>query len=455
ERSRGSSKIAGEIFSKSSVYTLVDGLAPTQFLGYEKTEEDGANLLRCVKGDASVPELREGEEGVLLFDKSPFYAESGGQVGDTGRITSSGFDADVLDTQKMDHCIGHRVVVKRGAARPEARCRLAVDVARRADVMKNHTATHILHAALRRVLGDHVKQSGSLVAAEYLRFDFTHFQAVGAEKLAEIEALVNAEVGKNVRLDKRELRKEDAMREGAIAFFGEKYGDKVRVVTIGDFSKELCGGTHLNATGEIGLFKITSESSIQAGVRRIEAVTGRRADDLLAGAGRELEALAKEFGAEKLFLPEKLKTAAAKVSALRATLTARANDRVRSWAVSNCKAAPVLGGARVDVKELAAASADLFQSAFEHLRSAKVSDLPFAVLWQCRRDDKVTFVVGASQELVQKGFHSGKIVKEVAAIVEGNGGGRPDFAMGGGKNVQKAGQALKAGEEAIRQAVSK
>ncbi len=449
KRSRGSSKIAGEIFSKG-FYHLIDGLTPTQFLGYDKTEEKAAHLLRCVKGEAIVPALTEGEEGVLLFDKSPFYAESGGQVGDMGHITGAGLEAEVLDTQKMEHNIAHKVRILKGTAQVGLCYGLVVDTKRRADIMKNHTATHLLHAALRSVLGDHVKQSGSLVAPDYLRFDFTHFSAMGPEAISRVEALVNGEVAKNTLLQKRVMGKDEAVKEGAMAFFGEKYGDEVRVISIGDFSKELCGGTHLESTGQIGMFKIISESSIQAGVRRIEAITGRWAEDLLKSQERELDALAKEFSASPGALSARLVSLKRQIDETKAKLSNSITEKVRTEAVQKYKKAESFGGTKLFVDRLPNAGAELLQNVYTHLRDTKgIDPQSFVVLWQSVSGDKVTFFVGASADVVKKGFNSGKIVKEIAARVGGNGGGRADFAIGGGKDLAKADEALSAGRAAI------
>lgn len=448
ERSRGSSKIAGEIFSKG-FYHLIDGLGPTRFLGYEATEEPQANLLRAVKGDASVPELKAGEEGVLLFDKSPFYAESGGQVGDTGRVSGAGAEADVVDTQKMDHCIAHKVLVKQGVFRPDTRYALAVDTVRRADIMKNHTATHLLHAALRRALGDHVKQSGSLVAADYLRFDFTHFQAVGAEKIAEIEALVNDQIVRDTRLSKRELPKEEAVREGAIAFFGEKYGDTVRVVSVGEFSKELCGGTHLDRTGEIGRFKIISESSIQAGVRRIEAVTGRAALQLINEASAELAALVSEYGASDADGAVKnMRSSLDRLKRLRDRLSGQAQSRVREKLRIGLESAPRVGDVRCLTVRFDNADPELIRRELETLRQADGTHVAAVV---SVFEDKFSFTLSAGTTAIAKGFHCGNAVKEIAKTIGGSGGGKPEFATGGSKETLKAAEALElAGRLAAR-----
>jgi len=457
ERSRKSSKIAGEIFSKGAHYGFIDGLPDTVFLGYDRTESEG-KVLRAVRNDAAVDSLGPGDEGLLFFDRSPFYAESGGQVGDQGTASGPGFHASVLDTQWLEKCAAHRVRVEQGSVRAGNELKLAVDAPRRADIMKNHTATHLLHAALRKTLGDHVKQSGSLVAPDYLRFDFTHFSAVDRATLDRIEALVNDEVRKDTPLDKRELSKEQALAEGAVAFFGEKYGDKVRVVSVGGFSKELCGGTHLGSTGEIGSFKIVSESSIQAGVRRIEAVTGRAATRLLEETDREWGRIARAYGAdpsEPASLKARLAERRKHTDELKAQLVDRAVTGLRSSVLEWVRAAAPVNGVRVLVKRVPAASAELFQLTYAYLNDPKQASIgPFALLLQCERGEKATFFVGASAELAKRGFNSGKIVKEISAVVEGSGGGRPEFAVGGGQNLAKVEEALNVGRAAIETMLS-
>ncbi len=444
QRSRDSSKIAGEIFGNKGIFELIEGLPNTEFLGYTGMAGDG-KVLRVVRGQTAVDALKEGEEGLVFFDKSPFYAESGGQIGDTGFFEGCGAKARVEDVQWIEKCAAHKVFVEKGTLKANMPMKMTVHEDRRGDVAKNHTATHLLHSALRKVLGDHVKQSGSLVAKDYLRFDFTHFKAVDAAQLAEVESLVNGEVKKDVKLDKRVLSKERAMKEGAMAFFGEKYGDEVRVVTIGDFSKELCGGTHLDSTGQIGLFKIVSESSIQAGVRRLEAVTGRWAEDYVKARENEVEEMAKLFGAKNDAgdVLRRTKEIRAKVDGLKGILEGRTLESLRRGYEAALAKAPETGGARVLKMVSRDATPDLFQKVFSHLKGQKT---PFVALWQCGAEGKVTFAVGATDELVKKGFNAGKVVKEMAAVVGGNGGGRPDFAVGGGKDASKAAEALAKGE---------
>ncbi len=432
KRSRESSKITGEIFSKSAVYTLVDGLAPTQFLGYDSIEENNANLLRIIKGESIVSELREGERGVLLFDRSPFYAEAGGQVGDTGHVTMSGFEAEVLDTQYLDRCIGHQVLVKKGFAMTATRFRLVVDAERRADIMKNHTATHLLHSALRKVLGEHVKQSGSLVAKDYLRFDFTHFSAVEPAALARVEEMVNAEIRKNTTLQKKVIGKEQALKEGAIAFFGEKYGDEVRVVSIGDFSTELCGGTHLESTGQIGLFKIVSEGSIQAGVRRIEAVTGHWAENFVQEAVNELQLITKELSLSNNLIGN-IQQKQKHIKSLKSKLFNIIDKKMKEETKKRLKDAAEVNGVKQFYMPITA-DKNLISNDIQFLKTQNTS---FFGLFVSSYADKFDYTIAASGDLVLSGWDSNIFLKQINNYVGGNGGGKADVASGGSKNIQK------------------
>ncbi len=451
ERSRQSSKITGEIFSKKGSYHLIDGLPSTIFLGYEKTKDQG-RLLKIITQDIVVDTLKAGEEGLLIFDRTPFYAESGGQIGDTGLVSGNGLSAKVLDTQWIEKCVAHRVKIESGYAEPGKVYELVVDAERRADIMKNHTATHLLHSALRKALGDHVKQSGSLVAPDRLRFDFTHFSALDAKTISAVEELVNTEIRKNITLDKKVMSKEKAVESGAIAFFGEKYGDEVRVVSVGDFSKELCGGTHLHSTGEIETFKIVSESSIQAGVRRIEAVTGRGAKVLLQSQENELKSMTKDFGIRSDDMISSLKERLLQISELKSKMSKSLNRKVRERLDKDLEKAPVVAGAKFVKEKISGADTDTLKFACDYLRSSKIS---FTALFVSDSADKISLVVAGSDDLVKKGFNSGKIVKEISATVQGNGGGRPDFAVGGGKDVQKVNEAIALGEKIIKESLAK
>jgi len=438
-RSRAASKIGGEIFKKSDLYELTEGLPITRFTGYSGTEGKG-KLLRVLKGD------------VLVFDETPFYAESGGQVGDTGIISGNGFEAEVLDTMAHEKIILHHVRVTKGSAETGKTYELRVNAERRSDVMNNHTGTHLLHAALRKVLGDHVKQAGSLVAPDYLRFDFAHFKGLTPEEQSRIEELVNDEIQKKTQLTKVEMTKEEAAKSGAIAFFGEKYGDRVRVVSVGDFSKEFCGGTHLNNTGEIKLFKIISESSIQAGVRRIEAVTGRWAEKQARESEGELTGLAKEFSSSPDKLSGDLGRLREKVQSLRQKVAGLAQNKVNAHEKAKLDRAPVVKGIRVVTDIMLHPVPALTQEAGRFLQKQGVECVSVLAT---SGDGAVSFVVTGTEGIVLKGFKAGEIVQAIAPIVGGKGGGRPDFASGGGKDVEKLGQALKEAERKIQEFIEK
>ncbi len=425
ERSRQSSKLSAEIFSGQGVYSLIEGLRPTRFLGYEKASSE-AKIVRILRDGRPTTELVAGEEGVLICDQTPFYAEAGGQVGDTGKVSATHFKADVVDTHWIEKCIGHKVQMREGRATPGDSCKLEIDSERRAAIMKNHTATHLLHSALRRVLGEHVKQSGSLVAPDRLRFDFTHFSALSPEELAKIEALVNTQVQQDTKLLKQEMSKNDAVQKGAIAFFGEKYGDEVRVVSVGEFSKELCGGTHLESTGEIKLFKIISEGSIQAGVRRIEAVTGRTALTLVESSSHELENIIQEFHLDKDHALDGLKNIEGQVSTLKSRANTVMIEKMRQHLSALSDQSPEIHGSRLLVAEMKGANPDLVKEGVDYLRSRKGS---FAAFISSDFGDKISFVVASSPDLAAKGFHSGKIVKEVSSMVDGNGGAAGEILL--------------------------
>ena len=437
-RSREKSKLAGEIFSKDNKLSLIAGLPASKFLGYETTEATG-KLLKSINS-------------LLIFDQTPFYAEAGGQIGDTGEISGKNFKAKVLNTQYIDKCIAHEVQILEGQPKEGETYTLKVDAERRADIMKNHTATHLLHAALRKVLGDHVKQSGSLVAPDRLRFDFTHFSALDTKTMTAVEELVNTEIKKNITLDKKVMTKEKAMESGAIAFFGEKYGDEVRVVTVGDFSKEFCGGTHLRSTGEIGLFKIISESSIQAGVRRVEAVTGRGAEELLQKQGEELDELTRAYKTDKGSLLEVLKKLKVKTNELQSRIVNARNSIIHARTADAFQKSAEFSGTKIVTLRLPGGDSESLKSANDYLKTLKVPFVAFLVSYS---EGKVSVAISASEDMVKKGFHSGKIVKEISTIVQGNGGGRPDFAVGGGKDTQKINEAMSFGEKIIKEAISK
>jgi len=410
------------------------------YKGYETERVEGAEVLAILKDLEPVSSLAAGEKGLVVLDATPFYAEAGGQIGDSGRLWSARFSGVVRSAfSPVPELIAHDVEAATGELTVGDRVEAAVDPDRRRAVAGNHTATHLLHAALRRSLGDHVKQSGSLVSAERLRFDFTHYSPLGREEVRQIEGLVNSKVRENLRVDTRTMSLEEGIREGAMAIFEEKYGERVRMVVMGEFSKELCGGVHVRASGEIGLFKIVSESGIAAGMRRIEAVTGEEAlkhvqesDDLLA----ELQGLLASPRRELRHHAEKLKTQLAEaekeIKGLRqklAGLETRAGEgRTRT-----------VKGVSVLVQRLEGLSMDELRQAADSLKQRLGSGV--VVLGRVGRDGKALVVASVTGDLAGR-LRADGLIREIAPLIGGGGGGRADFAQAGGKLAERLDEAL-------------
>ncbi|ARU89219.1 alanine--tRNA ligase [Pseudomonas sp. M30-35] len=417
---------------------LVKVDSDTRFLGYEGTSGSG-KIIALFKDGQAVDTLASGEEGVVVLDQTPFYAESGGQIGDSGYLEGAGVRFDVRDTTKAGGAFLHHGIITQGSLAVGASVKAEVAAEVRQATALNHSATHLLHAALRQVLGDHVTQKGSLVDSQRLRFDFSHFEAIRPEQLKALEDIVNAEVRKNSEVETDETDIETAKAKGAMALFGEKYGDDVRVLTMGDgFSVELCGGTHVSRTGDIGLFKITSEAGVAAGVRRIEAVTGAQALAYLNGAEEQLkEAAALVKGSRENLLDklsgviERNRQLEKELEQLKAKAASAAGNDLAGSAVE-IKGVKVLG-ARVDGLDGKALLAMVDQLK-NKLGSAVI--LLGGVL-----DDKVVLVAGVTQDLTAK-LKAGDLMKQAAAAVGGKGGGRPDMAQGGGVDAGAVDAAL-------------
>ncbi|CAD5108587.1 alanine--tRNA ligase [Zestomonas carbonaria] len=414
----------------------VDG--ETLFLGYEGTSGSGKILALFTDGQA-VDTLKEGEEGVVVLDQTPFYAESGGQVGDCGYLEGAGVRFDVRDTTKAGGAHLHHGVVSKGSLSVGASLKAEVDASVRHATALNHSATHLLHAALRQVLGDHVQQKGSLVDSQRLRFDFSHFEAIKPEQLRALEDLVNAEIRKNSEVETEETDIESAKKKGAMALFGEKYGDQVRVLSMGgDFSVELCGGTHVSRTGDIALFKITSEGGVAAGVRRIEAITGAAALAYLNGAEEQLKEAAALVKGSRDNLLDKLGAVLERNRQLEREL-----EQLKAKAAS--AAGDDLAGSAVEVKGakvLAARLDGLDGKALLALVDQLKNKLGSAViLLGGVQDGKVVLVAGVTQDLTAR-LKAGELMKQAAAAVGGKGGGRPDMAQGGGVEAGKVDEAL-------------
>ncbi len=419
----------------------LDG-APTVFRGYDRLTLSDLRIRAIICRGELADALQAGDAGEVVLDETPFYAESGGQVGDTGLLENEAATLRVVDTvAPVAGLIVHRVEVLRGAARRGDRVTATVDADRRRRTMLNHSATHLLHAALREALGAHVKQAGSEVAPDKLRFDFTHYAALSPDEIAEIERLVNAQIRRNAPLAKREMPLDAAVAAGAIALFGEKYGDVVRVVEVPGFSLELCGGTHVAATGDIGLFKITSESSIAAGVRRIVAVTGEAAFERFQADERILGDLSATFRlGDASELP-------AHVERLQAALR-QAERAVESLKLrlAQQRAEAALAEARMagDARVLALETTDLDKTGIRQLAERLLGKLGRGVVViGARSDEKVSIAARVADDLTDR-LKAGQLVRELAAIIGGSGGGRADFAEAGGKDPSKLPDALRA-----------
>ncbi len=416
----------------------------SNFHGYEKTQVEDAKVIALVKDDQKVDELNFGDEGLIILDETPFYAESGGQVGDTGILFNSNAQTKVFDTfAPIAGIVLHKSKVEKGSIKVGDQMTATVDVEKRDATRRNHTATHLVHAALREVLGTHVKQAGSVVAPSYLRFDFTHYQPISDAELREIEDLVNREILRNDPVNTDLMSIEDAMRTGAMALFGEKYGSQVRVLSVGggEFSRELCGGTHVSATGNIGSFKIMADEAVASGVRRIRAITGL---DAFARFRDDENLIEKSLGAlrtQRDNLPsaiEKLQDELKKARRENDDLKMKIATGAIGGAASNGDEGREINGVKVIAKTVEG----LDKGGMRHLSDTLMAKIKSGVVILARTEEgKVSFIVRVSDDLTDK-VKAGKIVQEIAPIVGGKGGGKPDMAEGGGTDAGKLNDAL-------------
>ncbi|WP_308640087.1 alanine--tRNA ligase [Paenibacillus silvisoli] len=426
---------------------LADFTGKSEFVGYQDLTLAGAKVIAIVNGDSLVESASEGSQVLVILDRTTFYAESGGQVGDSGTIVGASFTLTVEDVTKAPHGQSvHHAVVTSGTVSVGDQVEAVVSSQTREDTIKNHTATHLLHRALKDVLGEHVNQAGSLVEPDRLRFDFSHFGSITADELTEIERRVNQQIwqGTTLQIDYKSLA--EAKEMGAMALFGEKYGDVVRVVRVGDYSLELCGGCHVANTAQIGLFKLISESGIGSGVRRIEAVTGRHAYLYMEGQLDLLKQSAALLKSNLADVPKRIEALHGQVKEL-----ARDNESLQSK-LSRIEAgslesqAKVVGGVTVLAAQVSAPSMDALRGIVDELKTKLSSAV---IVLGAVAEDKVNLVAAVSPELVKQGFHAGKIIKEAAAACGGGGGGRPDMAQAGGKDPSKLGEALQIAEELV------
>lgn len=447
ERARNARKDAGADAWKGES-TAAAGLPATEFTGYAELKTS-AKVLAIIKGGERVETAGEGDEISVVLDRTPFYGEGGGQVGDSGVLESEGVSVDVIDTTKYQGIYLHRCVVSQGNLNVGDTLDASLDAMRRKAIMRNHTAAHLLQAALRKVLGDHVEQAGQLVNEQHVRFDFTHFSAMTPEELVAVESLVNDEILKAVPVTMVEMPIEEAKKSGAMALFGEKYGDIVRVVSVEDgFSKEFCGGTHMDNTSRLGLFKIVSESSVAAGVRRIEGVTGAGVLAMMAAQAVSIQETAQAL---KVLNPAEVAVRARQVMA-------ELKEKDKTIETLNAKVASAnlegvfqnaqdISGVKVVFALLSGTDSNALRALCDKVKDTAE---PVAAVFAGVSGGKASLAAACSKAAQEKGLKAGALVKEVAMITGGNGGGRPDFAMAGAKDQTKLDEALAAVPELVK-----
>jgi alanyl-tRNA synthetase len=414
----------------------------TQFSGYEHVQRQSKVVALFVEGKP-VEEIQAGDSAIVVLDDTPFYAESGGQVGDKGVLKTAAGEFAVSDTQKYGKAFGHQGVLNAGKLRINDSVEADVDVARRDRIRLNHSATHLLHAALRQVLGKHVAQKGSLVNDLYLRFDFSHFEAMKPEEIRQVEDLVNAQIRRNLPIETNIMALDDAKDQGAMALFGEKYDDHVRVLSMGDFSTELCGGTHARRTGDIGLFRIQSESGTAAGVRRIEAITGENAISALHQQSDLLQDVAHLVKGDINSLADKVRTLIERSRGLEKELQQAKDQQAAQESASLSGQTKEVKGVKLLVSQLDNVEPKMLRTMVDDLKNQLGSAI---IVLATVVDDKVSLIVGVTKDLTDR-VKAGELIATIASQVGGKGGGRPDMAQAGGTDAQALPAAL-AGVEA-------
>ena len=417
----------------------------TEFSGYDHLAGSG-KITALIFDGAVVDAMRSGQEGQVVLDHTPFYAESGGQVGDTGILTTDTARFTVRDTRKIGASFAHIGVLESGELRVGTEVQAEVDGKRRQSIALNHSATHLLHAALRQVLGNHVQQKGSLVAPDRLRFDFAHTQPVSADELHDVEDLVNAAIRRNAPAETRVMALDEAVAAGAMSLFGEKYENDVRVLSIGDFSMELCGGTHVERTGDIGFFKIISESGVAAGVRRVEAVTGQAAFDWVTRTDQVMRDIAAMLRGSREDVDEKVRELVERSRRLEKEIQQLKSKLASGQSGDLSTQAKDVGGIKVLAAQVDGADAKALRDAMDQLRDKLGSSV---IVLAAVKEGKVVLVAGVSADLLAE-FKAGDIVGAVAAQVGGRGGGRADFAQAGGTQPENLGAALAGVENLVR-----
>lgn len=409
----------------------------TKFNGYDQL--NGSTSVGAIFIDGvEVKVLEAGQKGTVILEQTPFYGESGGQVGDSGELRAKEAHFIVSDTQKYGRALGHIGKLSRGSLKVGDSVEAWVDAVRRANIRLNHSATHLLHAALRCILGEHVIQKGSLVNDSYLRFDFSHSGAMKSQEISAVEEMVNKHIRRNYEVKTNIMALREAKEKGAMALFGEKYDDDVRVLTMGDFSIELCGGTHASRTGDIGLFRIISESGISAGVRRIEAMTGECAIKQVQAQDKLLSDIAQQLKANSSNLTEKVKAMIERAGALEKECLQYKEQQIAQQSASLNREAIEIDGIKLLVRQLNHIEPKMMRTMVDDLKNQLQSAV---IVLATVSEGKISLIAGVTKDLTER-MHAGELVTELARRLDGKGGGRPDMAQAGGSDVKSLPDAL-------------
>ena len=447
ETARGARKETNYMGADATVYDKIDTRITSEFVGYDTLETESEITVLTTSEDIT-DTLAEGMEGTIIVNKTPFYATMGGQQGDTGVITCNGSVFEVVDTIRLKGGrVGHVGKVTSGSFNVGNKVTLTVDEKKRIATAKNHSATHLLQEALRIVLGNHVEQAGSLVTPDRLRFDFTHFQPMTEEEIEKVEAIVNEQIAKSIDVETKVLAIEDAKKTGAKALFNEKYGDTVRVVCMGDFSKEFCGGTHISNTGLINSFKIISEAGVAAGVRRIEALTGNGVFAYYKDIEKKYNDICKAAKATPANVEEKIAHMQAEIKSLNSEIESLKNKAANEALGDVLNQAEDVNGVKFLAVKLNDVDMNELRNLSDDLKSKIGSGV--VVLASAMGSDKVNLIVTATDDIVKAGVHAGNIIKAAAPCVGGGGGGRPNMAQAGGKNPAGIEKAFETAKETL------
>jgi alanyl-tRNA synthetase len=449
EKARSANKFKLDDKTATKLYTR-ENLPEVCFIGDDcsKLKHRSDILMMTAKG-ARTEKLSQGEEGEIVLRETPFYGEMGGQLGDSGEIVGPHGKFVVEDTYHIGHELTiHRGKIAEGYIPAEEIVVAKVDEERRRDIARNHTATHLLQAALRQVLGEHIRQSGSLVSPDYFRFDFTHQKALTAEELAKVQRIVNENIRRNYRVTATIMRYKEAVERGALAFFDEKYADEVRVMEVGkpSISTELCGGSHVSTTGEIGLICITGESSIGAGIRRIEAVTGRGAEKYIEGKQALIDEIAEALKSKPSDILNRIATLQKEIETIRKKASSAEQQSLKGDAASLIDKIVEINGVRVLAARVAASDMDALRKMGDIVKGQSGSVL---LVLAAEFNDQANFIAMATPDLVARGQNAGHIIKHITQAINGRGGGRAETGQGGSKDVTKIDEALKMVRELV------